>query len=69
MIRRFQVAGLVFSLDLPDGHPAGELLHNYDSFEIPDQVGDDKTLFRLTLSDQRPEGAREALFRAKEESG
>ena len=91
MIRRFQVAGLVFSLDLPDGHPAAELLHNYDPFEcrLPGDFStslemttrslemtgnrhsglDAESLFRLTLSDQRPEGAREALFRAKEESG
>ena len=34
MVRRFQVAGLVFSLDLPDGHPAADLLHNYDPFEV-----------------------------------
>ena len=34
MVRRFQVAGLTFSLTLPDNHPVRELLHNYDPFEI-----------------------------------
>jgi hypothetical protein len=34
MVRFFQVAGLVFSLDLPDGHPAADLLHNYDPFSL-----------------------------------
>ena len=104
MIRRFQVAGLVFSLDLPDGHPAGERLHNYDPFIITSLPGrqplktsgcagplpsDDGPLpltmprvarfsgaaaggapiFELNVIDVRPEGPREALFRAKEESG
>ena len=31
MVRRFQVAGLVFSLDLPAAHPASGLLHNYET--------------------------------------
>ncbi len=34
MVRRFQVAGLTFSLSLPDAFPAADLLHNYDPFEI-----------------------------------
>ena len=34
MVRRFQVAGLVFSLELPDNHPVSDLLHNYDPFEV-----------------------------------
>ena len=34
MVRFFRVAGLVFSLDLPDGFPGGNLLHNYDPFYI-----------------------------------
>ena len=34
MVRRFQVAGLTFSLTLPDNHPVLDLLHNYDPFEI-----------------------------------
>ena len=69
MVRLFQVAGLPFSLDLPDAFPAADLLHNYDPFEIPGQVGDDNTLFRLTLTDKRPDGPREVLFHAKEEAG
>ena len=35
MVRHFQVAGLTFSLSLPDGHPVLDLLHNYDPFELP----------------------------------
>jgi hypothetical protein len=34
MVRRFQVAGLTFSLSLPDAFPAADLLHNYDPFDI-----------------------------------
>ena len=34
MVRRFQVAGLTFSLVLPDDFPAADLLHNYDPFDI-----------------------------------
>ena len=75
MIRRFQVAGLVFSLDLPEGHPAGELLHNYDPFRCHHSElrchseRSEESVFCLTLTSERPEGPREALFRAKEESG
>ena len=32
MVRWLQVAGLSFSLDLPDDFPAADLLHNYDPF-------------------------------------
>ena len=67
MILRFQVAGLVFSLELPDHHPAADLLHNYDPFVLPGEAG--SPLFHLTLADERPDGPREALFRAKEASG
>ena len=35
MVRCFQVAGLTFSLELPDDFPAAGLLHNYDPFEVP----------------------------------
>ena len=34
MVRRFQVAGLAFSLDGPDDDPVWEQLHNYDPFVI-----------------------------------
>ena len=34
MVRHFQVAGLVFSLELPDCFPAADRLHNYDPFEV-----------------------------------
>ena len=54
MLRCFQVAGLVFSLDLPDGHPAADLLHNYDPFETGKT---DSPLFTLTVTDVPPAGA------------
>ena len=34
MVRHFQVAGLSFSLELPEDHPVLDLLHNYDPFEV-----------------------------------
>ena len=34
MVRCFQVAGLCFSLDLPDSHPVWDQLHNYDPFVL-----------------------------------
>ena len=39
MVRCFQVAGLVFSLELPDDFPAAGLLHNYDPFEVASRTG------------------------------
>ena len=39
MVRSFQVAGLVFSLELPDDFPAADLLHNYDPFEVASRTG------------------------------
>ncbi len=74
LLRRFQVAGLVFSLELPEDFPAADQLHNYDPFEIPGQArNDDETardeLFSLTLTDLPPAGPREPMFRAKEETG
>ena len=89
MVRLFQVAGLRFSLDLPDGHPAADLLHNYDPFEVgacpalPDQASPSfadqaspsfadligESIFRLTITSERPGTPGEVLFRAKEEQG
>lgn len=74
LLRRFKVAGLVFSLELPEDFPAADQLHNYDPFEIPGQArNDDETarneLFSLTLTDLPPAGPREPLFRAKKEAG
>ena len=68
MIRCFQVAGLSFSLDLPEGHPAEERLHNYDPFTLT-SLPEEAPIFELSVIDECPEGPREALFRAKEESG
>ena len=39
MVRWFRVAGLVFSLDLPECHPAANHLHNYDPFELTSRPG------------------------------
>lgn len=39
MVRCIQVAELAFSLDLPDGFPAADLLHNYDPFEVASRTG------------------------------
>lgn len=39
MVRCFQVAGLTFSLTLPDDFLAADLLHNYDPFETAPQTG------------------------------
>ena len=75
MLHRFQVAGLPFSLDLPDSHPAADLLHNYDPFTITSLPGSQPLqtvgaqIFELKVGGERPEGTREVLFKAKEESG
>ena len=74
MVRFFRVAGLVFSLDLPDGFPGGDLLHNYDPFELvslPDSQPPQTSapIFNLTVTDQRPGEPEETLFRSAEESG
>ena len=67
MVRFFRVAGLVFSLELPDSHPVWDQLHNYDPFEIPGRARDDG-LFVISSAVEKslPE---EPLFRGKEESG
>jgi len=67
MVRHFQVAGLVFSLALPEDFPAADLLHNYDPFSIPCPAGE--VLFQLELGGPSPEAAGEALFEAKPELG
>ena len=70
MVRRFQVAGLVFSLDLPEHHPVADRLRNYDPFEIPGQARDDEaSLFILSLTSAPPSGPREILFRPQEQTG
>ena len=74
MVRFFRVAGLVFSLDLPDDFPGGNLLHNYDPFELVSRPGSQPPqtsapIFNLTVTDQRPGEPEETLFRSAEESG
>ena len=66
MVRRFQVAGLDFSLALPDNHPVGDHLHNYDPFEIsrPDAL-----LFELTISTEKPEKVGVTMFESPEQDG
>ena len=66
MVRHFQVAGLAFSLDLPEGHPAEGCLHNYDPFEAA--AGPD-VIFELTLTDRKPEAPGEPLLRSQERTG
>ncbi len=66
MTRRFQVAGLDFSLDIPDTHPAGDHLHNYDPFETS-RPG--TLLFELELSAERLEETGEVMFESPEEDG
>ena len=66
MVRRFQVAGLDFSLDMPDAHPAGDHLHNYDPFETSRPGA---LLFELELSAERLEETGEVMFESPEEDG
>lgn len=67
MVRYFRVAGLSFSLDLPDDSPARELLHNYDPFEQHEAPGE--RLFDLVLTAVPPAGEREELYVGREEPG
>ena len=46
--RFYRVAGLVFSLQLPEGHPFDGRMTNYTPFEIPGPDGD--LLFALSLT-------------------
>ncbi len=77
MTRRFQVAGLTFSLTLPDNHPVLNLLHNYDPFEItslrgsqlPEAAAGVADIFELTVSEEKPAERGEVMFQSKEESG
>ncbi len=66
MVRLFQVAGLVFSLDIPDGHPVWNQLHNYDPFVIELRTS---SLFELSFTNQRPGTPEEVLLRSEEEKG
>ncbi|MBP5336800.1 MAG: hypothetical protein J6Y63_04735 [Bacteroidales bacterium] len=66
MVRHFQVAGLVFSLDLPDGFPAADRLHNYDPFEA---AAGDAVLFKLEITNQLPAERGEVLMRSAEQTG
>ena len=66
MTRHFQVAGLTFSLTLPDNHPVLDLLHNYDPFETEAGAAN---IFELKLTEEKPEERGEVMFQSKEESG
>ena len=68
MIRTFQVAGLSFSLELPDDFPAAGLLHNYDPFLCPAECSE-ASLFSLTITDKAPGKPGEPLLRSKEQTG
>ena len=70
MTRYFQVAGLIFSLELPDTHPAVPFLQNYDPFETTAPAGGpDGLLFSLSEVPEAPQGPFETVFRSREESG
>ena len=75
MVRWLQVAGLSFSLDLPDDFPAAGLLHNYDPFEVASRSGEmaagsaSAPLFKLTITDRKPGEPGEPLLRSKEQTG
>ena len=75
MVRWLQVAGLSFSLDLPDDFPAAGLLHNYDPFEVALRSGEmaagsaSAPLFKLTITDRKPGEPGEPLLRSKEQTG
>ena len=66
MVRNFQVAGLVFSLDFPDGFPAADRLHNYDPFEA---AAGDAVLFKLEITNQLPAERGDVLMRSAEQTG
>ena len=68
MVRRFQVAGLTFSLTLPDNHPVLDLLHNYDPFEIK-AAARAADIFELSLTDRKPEEKGEVMFQSDRETG
>jgi hypothetical protein len=67
MIRYFRVAGLYFSLDLPEAFPAGEQLHNYNPFE--QDGAPEELLFDLVLTSVPPTGEREELYVGHQEKG
>ena len=62
MVRWLQVAGLSFSLDLPDDFPAADLLHNYDPFLCHSERSEE-SIFSLKISDKAPGAPGEALMR------
>ena len=66
--RLIRVAGLVFSLQLPDGHPFAGRLKNYEPFLIPVPAGDD-LLFSVTLTDTAPTGPFEPVYIPETEPG
>ncbi|MCR4860772.1 MAG: hypothetical protein K5910_08935 [Bacteroidales bacterium] len=68
MVHYFQVAGLTFSLDLPDKHPSLSTLSNYDPFRVA-PVKEEELLFSVSLVREAPDGGRECVFHAPEETG
>ena len=69
MERLFRVAGLVFSVDLPEDFPAADLLHNYDPFETGSELDSGSPVFSLTVVPDPPDVRGEVLYHAPEESG
>jgi len=68
MVRWLQVAGLSFSLDLPDDFPAADLLHNYDPFLCHSERSEE-SIFSLEISEKAPGAPGEALMRSAERTG
>lgn len=58
MTKSFCVAGHIFRLNIPDGHPLWDHLSNYSPFEVES----DSCLFDLELVDELDEGESESLM-------
>lgn len=69
MVRYFRVAGLVFSVTLPEAFPATDQLHNYDPFEIYPAGPGPECIFSLTVDPEHPPVRGEVIYHAPEESG
>ena len=69
MKRVFLVAGLSFSLELPDTHPVADRLSNYDPFESNPAMDPASFLFSLTVVSEPPATDGEVLYQAPEKEG
>ena len=72
MVRRYRVAGLTFSLEMPDLHPAWGQLDNYAPFDItasPMHPGQQPEVFTVQLADDAFRGEREVLYKSPDVPG